>query len=306
MTTRHAQALLFLENLAADPPQLPFEPSLLPVLSKHTSRDFHVPPETVTSLVSCSQGLAVQVLRLANSAYYGLETKVSSLARAIAILGMNEVRNLVLAYGAAAALRKMPLPPDFSVHALWEHQLRTAIMAYAMGDMARAAGLDMRLTGPDELYAAGLLHDLGKVILASRRPNDWTAIQDLTRENNLELFAAEEQYWGIDHCTVGARVLAFWDLPPQLTELVSWHHAPQLAEEPYTTGTALLAAANRLANAVSRKKELTAEPLAQADILPEVWDILPPAMRTDTTLARLRALSANDAVADKVKALAGY
>ena len=303
MTSRHAEALLFLENLAANPPQLPFEPSLLPALFTYTSRDSDASMEAVADLVNRSQGLAVHVLRLANSAYYGLATKVSSLTRAMIILGMNELRNLVLAYGAAAALKKFPLPPNFSVHTLWEHQVRTAIIARELGRIARDAAVDTQPAGPDELYAAGLLHDLGKLIIASRRPHDWRSIHDLAAAENLPLITAEEQYWGIDHCTVGARLLSFWDIPPQLTELVSWHHTPQLAEFPYKAGVALLAAANTLADSGIRNKALAAGTLTARDIPPDIWKLLPQELHTEKTLTRLHTLFAHDAAAGKADAL---
>lgn len=248
MKTRHEKAQAYLNSLASYAPDLPFEPSLLPELFASTASSTMSSTAHVASLVERSQGLAVRVLRLANSAYYGMHTEVSSLAHAIRLLGLNEVRIIVLQLGVASAIRKLNLPKYYPFEELWEHQILTANLAKAMAQTLPTKAFAAEEISPDDLYAAGLLHDVGKTLIAANCPEDWQAIQDLAACENLPFYRAEEDYWGIDHSVTGARLFTFWGLPPKLTEVVGWHHAPRHAEPEYRTATFILAAANTLAH----------------------------------------------------------
>lgn len=244
MKERHAKAQSFLGALAANSPKLPFEPTLLPELFASTSSTSMHSTAHIASLVERSQGLAARILRLANSAYYGMQTEVSSLSHAIRLLGLNEVRNLLLQVGITSVIRKRDLPDDFPFRELWEHQILTARLARALAASMPAGGA----VNPEDMYTAGLLHDIGKTLLAANRPADWGAIHDLAACENIPFFRAEEDYWGIDHSVVGARLLNFWGIPRKVTEVVNWHHFPQHAQEPFKQAALLLAAANLLAH----------------------------------------------------------
>ena len=249
MKVRHEKAQAFLSDLAVKSPELPFEPTLLPELFAATSEESIKGTAYIADLVERSQGLASRVLRLANSAYYGMQTVVSSLNQAIRLLGVYEVRNIILHLGVSSAVSRMNLPKNFPFEALWEHQLYTATLARAVAyTVPQTDKLGEDCVSPDEIYAAGLLHDMGKTMLAALCPEDWTAINDLAREKELPFHTAEEEYWGVDHSVSGARLLTFWGLPAKLTELVSWHHVPQLAKPGYQIPTSILAAANMLAH----------------------------------------------------------
>lgn len=248
MKTRHQKAQAFLGNLADNAPELPFEPTLLPELFASTSDNAMSSTAHVASLVERSQGLAVRVLRLANSAYYGMHTEVSSLTHAVRLLGLNEVRVIILQLGVASAIRKLNLPKYYPFEELWEHQLLTACLGKAIARSIPAAAFAAETVCPDDIYAAGLLHDVGKTLVAAHCPEDWQAIHDLATCEEIPFYQAEEDYWGIDHSVTGARLFTFWGLPPRLTEVVGWHHAPRHAKPEYKTATAILAAANALAH----------------------------------------------------------
>lgn len=249
MKTRYEKAQNFLGALAGNCPELPFEPTLLPELFASTAASSMSSTSHVAALVERSQGLATRILRLANSAYYGMNTKVSSLDHAIRLLGLNEVRSIILQLGVSSVIRQLKLPASFPAQQIWEHQLLTANLARMIAQSmppGHAAGEEN--VSPDELYAAGLLHDIGKTMVAANCPDDWHAIDDLAACEEIPYFQAEEDYWGIDHSVAGARLLTFWGLPPKLTELVGWHHAPHHAGAQYSTPTHTLAAANLLAH----------------------------------------------------------
>jgi HD-like signal output (HDOD) protein len=245
----------FLEELAETPPCLPYEPSLLPLLFAATREGSNASIDDLTVLIERSQKLATRVLSLANSALYALESTVTSLRRAISILGFREVRTLVIMIGAVSAIKGAKLPKGFDAIALWRHQLKTAsvakVLAGALSSSGgpRSEGPEKRLEmAPDEAYAAGLLHDIGKVFLAASRPQLWEAIEEIRQISSLSFFEAEDEYWGMDHALVGAQVLHYWKLPLLLTDPINWHHAPELAPV-FRVEAKLLAAANRMPTA---------------------------------------------------------
>ena len=248
------EARVFLNELAEKPPKVPYEPELLPMLFAATREHSSVSMDDIARLIERSQNLATRLLNIANSAYYVLEFKVTSLSRAISVLGLREVRSLVLAVGMVSAIKGVKLPPDFNAHKLWTHHLRTASLAKALAGAllneaapSPASGENRLALAPDEAYVAGLLHDLGKVFLAAGRPGIWATIEAMRKTSGHDFSEAELDYWGIDHGIVASRVLHAWKVPLLLTDAINWHHAPKLAPQgQYEAG--IVAAANLLEN----------------------------------------------------------
>lgn len=217
------QGELFLSRLAATPLDLPFTPRLLQELFVQTREDGLFSLDDVARTIAHDQGLTTRILTMANSAYYGLQSQVTSIARAIAVLGLKQVRTIVMAL-AVRALACRGLPPEFDLGVYWRHQL---LVAQTARNLARSHGL----ADPEGLFTAGMLHDLGKLIIAQRAPKDWLAIGLLARGESLPPAQAEERYWGVDHGVVGALVLKAWNLPPDLTEPINWLHDPDLSPD---------------------------------------------------------------------------
>ena len=221
-----------------------------------TREDSTASTRDLAKLIERSQNLASRVLALANSAAYGLAFKVSALHRAISILGIREIRLLVLLVSISSAISETKLPKAFDITALWKHQLKVAAITKALvtelgsspgvcGPFAKEA--ERVHMAPDEAYVTGLLHDIGKVFFAASRPDLWEAVEEIWNKGGLRYFEAENMYWSIDHALIGARVLHAWKLPLLLTEPINWHHAPELATT-YKIEARLLAAANHIAH----------------------------------------------------------
>lgn len=217
----------FLALLPGVGQELPYSLTLLRDLFDLTSDASTVSMDTLAKSLGQDQGLTTKVLAMANSAFYGLQAKVSTLPRALALLGLREIRHLVLILGVQSICSRRTLPHAFDLPGYWRHQLQVAALAKDLALLHNAAGKPA--LDPDMLYTAGLLHDLGKLLTALHRPRDWESIEELRRAQNLEAHLAEDQYWGLEHGLVGAITLGAWNLPPELTEPVNWHHAPGLA-----------------------------------------------------------------------------
>lgn len=259
------QMLVFLQDLAANPPPLPCEPTLIPLLFAATRANSKASVDDLTRLIEKSQKLASKVLALANSPAYRLGSPVSSLARAVSVLGFDEVRALVIMASAASMAEGSPLPVQFKLLDLWQHQITTASLIKSLAIVVnKTTPSSVALFDPDEMYAAGLLHDIGKVLLAVYLPDVWVAIDALARKNALPFAAAEEAYWGLQHGTSAALVLRTWQLPSLLTDMIEWHHCPQEALG-HKREAHLLAAADLLAHS----------PPLEGVLPPEVFKHLP-------------------------------
>ena len=282
-TSRINDAREFLNSLIDMPVRLPFEPTLLPALFTSMSDDSRASMKELAELVARSQGLAAKVLSVANSACYGLLTSVTTLERAVQVLGILDLRSLVVMFGMSGAIPQEELPKGFPTQLLWAHQLRTAKIGRLISSIiTECAPNTPGLPDPESVYAAGILHDLGKIILAYRRPLDWYSITNINNYKGLAIAQAEDEYWGIDHGSIGGIVLTDWNLPGSLSYMVSWHHHPQFATE-HRLAVCILAAANILAELklppvtalTPEQSALPAKALPQAftELLPEYKEL---------------------------------
>ena len=215
----------FLLELPAIRNDLPFSPDLLTRLFHLTDEDATSPLTDIATAIAEDQGLSTRVLAMANSAFYGLQAQVRTVSRAVAVLGLREVRALVVLLGMHGLAYHRPLPAGFALDPYLEHQLAVAVAAQALAGQTRAMDTD-------DAFTAGVLHDLGKLLTALYRPEDWLAQAALATAEVLPWHEAEERHWGLDHGLIGAMVLRSWNLPDTLTEPVNWHHAPEAAPGP--------------------------------------------------------------------------
>lgn len=220
MNQEHGQH--FLLELSAVQNDLPFSPALLPRLFRLTEEDGRSPLDAIATAIAEDQGLASRVLVMANSAFYGLQAQVGSIARAVTVLGLREVRVLILALGMRGLAARRTLPPDFDLTRYLEHQFAVALVAMALARKNRTMDAD-------DAFTAGVLHDLGKLVTALYRPDDWLAQAALAAAEGLPWHEAETRHFGLDHGLIGSMVLRSWNLPEILTEPVNWHHAPEAA-----------------------------------------------------------------------------
>ncbi|WP_316901547.1 HDOD domain-containing protein [Pseudodesulfovibrio indicus] len=233
----------FLQELPQMRQDLPFSPEVLRTLFVQTGGGSLASLEDVGKTLGQDQGLTTRILSLANSAYYGLQAEVQSVPRAAAVLGMAEIRNIVLALGVNGLTRRYPIPEDFDLGEYWTHQFLVAMVAKELSDMTDVGK-------PDNLFTSGLLHDIGKLITALKRPDDWAAMREKAESDEMTDSEAEEDYWGLDHAVIGALVLRSWDLPATLVEPVNWHHSPDLSPE-HSTESNVICLADCVTHAVT-------------------------------------------------------
>jgi len=183
-------------------------------------RDPRVPSGKIAQAIEYDPSLTTNVLRLANSAFFGFPRSVSTVKDALFRLGTNQVFQLVLAATVGKMAQKPVRGYDLSGGDLWDHLIGTAI-----GSIKIAQALKLEI--PPYTFTAALTHDVGKVVLGTFVEVNVDAIRTLAHERKMSFEKAEHRVLGIDHAEVGAFLLERWKLPKYLVEAVRWHHQPE-------------------------------------------------------------------------------
>lgn len=193
-------------------------------------------------LISYDPVLTGQILKLINSAYYGLPNRVTSLTRAIVMLGVNTVKNLVLATSVLTGCKGFNGIRYLNVNDFWAHSLCVGVLAKLI-----AAEGQIAATEREEYFISGLLHDLGKLPLMACFPEQYVLVLDMSRSENIQLVEAENKLIGFNHCQAGQMIATRWKLGSAVTEAINAHHCPEQSAMPgfLINGVSL---ANHLAN----------------------------------------------------------
>ena len=196
-------------------------------------QDDNCPTTEIAKLISSDPILAARILKLINSAFYGFPHRISTITQAVVLLGTNVIKGLVL---SASILEKMTQ----SMAGLFEHSLACSI-ACAM--IARRIGL----SDPEQAQIAGLLHDFGKVVLASEFKPEFNKVLALSREQNISFYEAEMIVFDqVSHCEIADCLFEKWKLPPRLRNSILYHHRPHRAGQ-YSDSAALVQLGDMLA-----------------------------------------------------------
>ncbi len=180
----------------------------------------------VQEILRLDPGLTANILKLTNSAYFGLPNKVGSVKQAVVLLGWRRLVKIVLATCVNAVMDK-PVPGyDLPPGELWRHSVAVSVTSEGL---MRELGLEV----DDEVFTAALLHDLGKLVMGEFVAKDLDPIRS-TAETGVPFQMAEREILGTDHAEIGAMLLESWSFPPKMIEAVRWHHDPDSAESPGT------------------------------------------------------------------------
>jgi putative nucleotidyltransferase with HDIG domain len=177
------------------------------------------PNSKLAQAIEYDPSLTSNLLRLANSAYFGYSRAVSTVRDAIFLLGRNEIFQLVVASVVGKMTRQSVRGYGLAPSEMWDHLMGVAVVSRRLGE-----ALHPKI--PSYTFTAGLLHDIGKIVLGTFGEVDPEPIMDLAEREQTDLTTAEQQILGIDHAEVGALLLESWNVPAYLVEVVRWHHQP--------------------------------------------------------------------------------
>jgi HD-like signal output (HDOD) protein len=186
-------------------------------------------PETmlddIAEIITRDIGMTAQILKLVNSAYFGLQQRVSSLEDAVAFLGLETIKTLVLCINAFSQYDGIKLP-GFTMESLWKHSLAVAALSRTIAQME-----DLDRNQAEEAFVAGMLHDIGLLILASNFTGDYQFALEIAGMEKLSIEEAEQRVFGVNHAIAGGYLLGLWGLPVPLVEAIALHHKPDDATE---------------------------------------------------------------------------
>lgn len=217
----------------------------------------------VGKVIAKDPGLTARLLKIANSPYYGPGRRIDTVARAVTLMGMRQLRDLVLATAASKVFNGIP-NSLISMDDFWRHSIQCALAASSLAKLAR-------VPNHDSLFVAGLLHDVGQLILFNRYPTEshQTLLLCMADPGAPTVYEAERRIFDFDHTQIGAELLRHWRLPESLQTCIEFHHepsrAPLYAKEAYLV---------HLANAITGLMDMGSSDITDAsDLDPQVWPI---------------------------------
>lgn len=216
----------------------------------------------VSDMIGMDPALSASVIQMANSVSLGYSPVVSTLSDAVMRLGFKRIKTIMLGAGVSGRLNRSLSGYRYGSGVLWNHSIAVATAAQWLSQA-------LRYPDPDEAYVAGLLHDMGKLLLDQYVKVDYSQMIDLMTRYQMNLRQVEEKLFGIDHGTVGGLMAERWNFPVTLTDTIHYHHAPSLVRK-----NDRLAAIINLANAFDTHEQSGLVDPPNKRIHPETLNIL--------------------------------
>jgi len=221
---KHRLADLDLVHVLVEPRELPALPTVAVRVMRITADPKATLPE-LRRVIEADEALASKILRFSNSALYGRVGTVSTLHGAITALGFLTVRWLAITASAHTLFRKSAVH-DSDHGVLWQHSLKCAI-----GSRLLAKRIDLGPNQLEEAFLAGLLHDIGKLVVLEKIPGYISRFYEWCEALSLEFFEVEQDVLGTNHAEISRHIFKHWNIPSSLSDAVANHHSPELAKE---------------------------------------------------------------------------
>ena len=187
-------------------------------------RDPNASMARMAEVISCDPALTAKVLRVANSAFYGVRELVGSLQLALSILGMREINSLVLSLAVFRVFPKGRGETDYDLDLFWSHSAVT-------GQISRALCRRLKLPGGEEAFVAGLLHDIGRIVFVEYCHDEFMQAVSLASAEGVSMTEAEQSVIGLSHADLGGELAGRWRLPGVIVCGIQYHHHPDSCPE---------------------------------------------------------------------------
>ena len=226
-------------RLTAAVDRMPAFPKSVQTILEMT-RNINCLPKSLVGVVEKDPVMTMKILRVINSAYYGLPKKISSVGQSVVYLGMNTIKNLALSFAAVGILPRFNTE-GFDIQRYLLHSLTVASVARLLCEKHARGEAD-----PGDCYVAGLLHDFGKVVFAQFMSTEFVLALGMAADRSKPLHVAESEVIGADHAFVGALLAKKWQFGATLVDCIRDHHAADAAPGPMLDCL-------RMADAICRK-----------------------------------------------------
>ncbi len=229
--------------------ELEYLPAPSPIVAKLLASvtEKHTTFSDISSTIESDAAITSQLLKIANSAYYGFRRTIEDLERAVMVIGIREVRNLCLAICLVNQFNPRLLPKGFAIHSFWTHNLMTS---FCCKELAQ----DQIWVQGEEIYLLGLLHDLGRLATAATMPDRFNSVALISKKKDIPISVAEDMS-GLSHTQIGGWLAIKWGFSEKLKAALQYHHNP-FASARYSRECALVQTAAYIAKVLeSDKKE---------------------------------------------------
>ncbi len=202
-----------------DPQQLVAEFKDIPPMPNVMVKALNVIKNPTTGIAELSkimhtdQAITTKTLNLVNSAFYGFRQKITSINKALVVLGMMKAKNIIM------SLALKPMMTAQGSRELWEHSIKCAVAAELLAK-------EFKVINPDDAFVIGFLHDIGKMLLNVKNPLKYSKVRYMASQGNVSLVDIEDAQFGTNHCVLGALISKKWQLPVILTNCIRYHHDP--------------------------------------------------------------------------------
>ena len=213
-------------------------------------------------IIGFDPALSARLLKIVNSPFYGFPSDIETISHAISIIGMDQLTDLALATMVIYQFRGIP-NNLFNMEKFWRHSMACGVVARSIAEFRGEKNTE-------RLYLAGILHDIGRLVLYKREPTLAREAFSRSKERQENIYLSEQELIGFDHADVGRELLKAWKLPPRLVEAVGCHHQPQTAKE-FPIDAAIIHTADYIVHVlnVSSDAEFT-----EPQLYPKSWEII--------------------------------
>jgi len=180
-------------------------------------QDPNTPITEISDIIEKDQAISLRVLKLVNSAFYGIHKEVNDIGNAIVLLGFNTVRNAIVSLSVIKSFSGGKALEGFDISDFWKHSLAVAVVSKGLSEKTKIAS-------SDSCFVGGLLHDIGKVILAQYFQDLFEKVWNTAKRENISFYEAEKKEITIDHAIIGAHLATNWELPESFIDVIRWHH----------------------------------------------------------------------------------
>lgn len=216
-----------LQNVVERYENIPAMPNII-VKALTIIKDDNSGIKELSDIVAYDQALATKILKLVNSAYYGFPSQITSITKGLALIGMTQGKNLII----ATAMKPMLTTKDGKD--LWRHAIRCAIACELIAN-------ENNIMDASEAFSMGFLHDIGKVVLTVFDAERCGQIKAMVEKNNADELQLEEKFFGTTHVEIGVSLAKKWQLPVVLTNSIKYHHSPLISPMPQVAGLVYIA-----------------------------------------------------------------
>jgi len=200
--------------------------------------------EDFAEIISSDPSLTVKLLKIVNSAYYSFTATITDVGHAITIVGLTELRELILAVSVVEFFDDLP-NQIVNMNTFWHHSVMTGLLAR---ELQNTSAFRTR----QSMFTAGMLHDIGSLVFYNRLPEIARSVLEVSDRENKVRYLVERSNLGFDHANIGGELVRHWGLPDFLVEVIDCHHAPERAES-FQRETQLLQLADRVARLMEQE-----------------------------------------------------